>query len=135
MRKKYIFLVSLLALTLTACGSGAGLSVGGGGGSSGAGGGVGLTFPVGGDSGAPAATSATSLGSNLASSYPDHNCQQPMKPDPGDSDGLFMVYKQQLDRYRMCIDTYVKNAKNDMQSIENKANSALREYRQFVTMP
>ena len=33
MRKKYILLVSLLALTLTACGSGAGLSVGGGGGS------------------------------------------------------------------------------------------------------
>ena len=81
------------------------------------------------------ANTSTYLGSNLYSPYPKPNCYEPMKPDRDDSAGSYMLYKQQLDKYRICVDTYVKNAKNDMQDIEAKANSALRQYRLFVTRP
>ncbi len=74
-------------------------------------------------------------GSNLSTPYPDNNCNQPLKPDPGDGGGLYMIYQQQLDAYTKCINDYVKNAKHDIMIIENKANFAMREYRGFVTLP
>lgn len=74
-------------------------------------------------------------GSNLSTPYPDNNCRQPLKPDPGDGGGLYMIYQQQLDAYTNCVNDYVKNAKHDMMVIENKANFAMREYRSFVSLP
>lgn len=161
MSKTYLCFLGVFVFCLSACGTGATVGVGGGGGSYGGGGGIGISFPVGGDSGGQyeqgqpkqaepgtqegeeaehdsesvGVAGPNYIGSNLGSPYPKPNCYQPMKPDRGDSSGSYMIYKQQLDKYRICVDTYVKNAKNDMIDIENKANSALREYRQFVTMP
>ena len=165
MNKHLYLLIVLFCFALSACASGATVGVGGHGGSYGAGGGIGISFPVGGDGSGdesatqtqgtqqqggseeptlehdPAAVDAMGqsagnyIGSNLQRPYPKHNCDQPMKPSSDDSHGMYMIYKQRLDKYRLCIDTYAKNAKNDMQDIEAKANSALREYRLFVTRP
>ncbi len=74
-------------------------------------------------------------GSNLFSPYPSHSCYEPLKPDRDDSAGSYMIYRKQLDTYRTCIDTYVRNAKSDISEIESKANSALRQYNNFVRMP
>ena len=140
--KKLGLFFCLLCLGLSGCANGAAVGIGGGAGSSGAGGGIGLSLPLGEGSDQQSSGNATGeqggadyLNSNLSGPYPDPNCNQPMKPDPGDSAGLYMIYQQQLEQYRVCIDTYAKNAKNDMMEIENKANNALREYRMFVTMP
>lgn len=149
---KLLFAICSLSLALTAC-SGATTSIGAGGGSYGGGGGVAISFPVGDASSSNTGSSTVNnnantaensttntnsgayIGSNLFKPYPKNDCYEPMKPDRGDSAGSYMLYKQQLDTYRMCIDTYVKNAKNDMQDIEAKANSALRQYQLFVTRP
>ncbi|MBQ4132857.1 MAG: hypothetical protein IJD04_03865 [Desulfovibrionaceae bacterium] len=138
MNKARLYLV-LFCLMLSGCASGATVGIGGGGGSYGGGGGIGISFPVGsGETDSPSNYGTplpNYMTSNLSQAYPDPNCYQPMKPDADDSTGSFMVYKQQLDKYRVCIDTYVQKAKNDMQTIEAKANSAMREYRLFVTRP
>lgn len=150
---KLTFFICSLSLALTACG-GATTSIGAGGGSYGGGGGVAISFPVGDASSQNSNSSSVKntqpgelgldknandnsayIGSNLFKPYPKNDCYEPMKPDRDDSAGSYMLYKQQLDTYRMCIDTYVKNAKNDMQDIEAKANSALRQYQLFVTRP
>lgn len=147
--------VILLATPLITLGCGSTTSIGAGGGNHGGGGGIAISFPLesensdsgysttestttteaGMENADPNSPSGTALNSNLLSAYPKHNCYQPMKPSSDDSSGQYMIYKQQLDKYRLCIDTYVKNAKNDMIDIENKANNAMREYRLFVNRP
>lgn len=138
---KFSLYFCLLCLGLSGCANGASVGIGGGAGSYGAGGGIGLSFPL--EASEQQSTAAATeeqagahyLSSNLNTPYPKHDCYQPMKPDSGDSAGSYMLYKQQLEKYRICIDTYARNAKNDMMDIEAKANSALREYRLFVTRP
>ena len=150
---KLAFAICSLSFVLTAC-TGATTSIGGGGGSYGGGGGVAISFPVGESSPQNSRTSNVNsktqsgelamkndanngsyIGSNLFKPYPKNDCYEPMKPDRDDSAGSFMLYRQQLDTYRWCIDTYVKNAQNDIQDIETKAHNAQRQYKLFVNRP
>ena len=142
MNKTCLYL-AVFCMLLSGCGSGATVGIGGSAGSGGSSGGIGISFPMGQDpAGSSSVSSSSSRGdlpnymtSNLNQPYPDPDCYQPLKPDRDDSAGSFMVYRQQLERYRVCIDTYAAKAKNDMETIEAKANNALREYRLFVSRP
>lgn len=79
-------------------------------------------------------------GSNFGSynRYPDHTCRKPfMKPvKPYNLTEDYQVrsynaqvdqYNDQLKRYSTCIDDYIENASNDIQTIKQKVNDAVNE--------
>lgn len=71
-------------------------------------------------------------GSNLGFlGYPKHSCSQPYKPFQFTSQSQVNMYNADLEVYFNCIDSYVENAKNDIDRIIEAANEAISEANSF----
>ena len=73
--------------------------------------------------------------SNLSlGDYPEHSCYKPSKPfdnDPSSWD----IFEGELEKYRSCIQNYIKGAEADRERIIEKAKEAVDEYNNFVRSP
>ncbi|EGY23975.1 hypothetical protein DA2_3809 [Desulfovibrio sp. A2] len=70
-----------------------------------------------------------SLGGALG--YPDHTCYPPSKPVVYD-DLSISYFKSDMETYRNCVQRYVEGAKNDVSTIQEKADKAVADYNRFV---
>jgi len=87
-------------------------------------------------------------GSNIKNfSYPTHNCKnKPVRPEKPKKFSMqndvekynneiakyninVSDYNSAIKKYKACINQYIKNGNNDIKTIRNKLNSALKEVR------
>lgn len=87
-------------------------------------------------------------GSNIKNfSYPGHNCKsKPVRPEKPKKFSMHddvekynseiakyninvSDYNSAIKKYKACINQYIKNGNNDIKTIRNKLNSALKEVR------
>lgn len=71
-------------------------------------------------------------GSNLSFvGYPEHACYKPYKPYQFHDEYEIDSYRYEVETYINCINEYVENSNNDIQRIQEAAQSALDEANSF----
>ena len=63
--------------------------------------------------------------------YPDPRCRKPYSPYSNDQ-YAWDNFRREVDEYGRCIEDYVEAAENDRADILQKANTAVREYNNFI---
>lgn len=67
--------------------------------------------------------------------YPEPRCTSPLRPFANDKAWEWELYRQKMAAYRACVDAYVRSARGDIQTIQQKIDKAVREYNREVTSP
>lgn len=70
-----------------------------------------------------------------AGDYPEADCRSPLRPLAGDRHSEWMHYRNEMLRYRACVEAYVRTAREDMQRIQRQIDRAVRDYNREATMP
>lgn len=65
--------------------------------------------------------------------YPAENCRSPLRPLGGDSAREWAAYREDMLRYRACVDAYVRVARDDMRRIQERIDKAVRDYNREAT--
>lgn len=65
--------------------------------------------------------------------YPAENCRSPLRPLGGDSAREWASYREDMLRYRACVDAYVRVARDDMRRIQERIDKAVRDYNREAT--
>ncbi|AAS96329.1 hypothetical protein [Nitratidesulfovibrio vulgaris] len=67
--------------------------------------------------------------------YPEADCRSPLRPLAGDRHSEWMHYRNEMLRYRACVEAYVRTAREDMQRIQRQVDRAVRDYNREAGMP
>lgn len=60
--------------------------------------------------------------------YPAPECRIPLRPRPGDRRADWLFYRREMLEYRRCVEAYLTRAREDMESIRDRMDKAIREY-------
>lgn len=67
--------------------------------------------------------------------YPEAQCRSPLRPLAGDKQWEWMHYRDEMARYRACVEEYVRAAREDIRIIQEQMDRAIRDYNREATMP
>lgn len=67
--------------------------------------------------------------------YPEAQCRSPLRPLGGDGPREWTYYRQDMLRYRACIENYAQIAREDIKRIQAQLDKAVREYNREASFP